>query len=196
MNLGLRTLIEFVEGDKLSSGIEAKRKFQIWRTNTNDLIRNALETNQQDDHDVQRKSIRYTVYGVFDVLSPFSKCRDKDLIGYLYHLFDEALDLDKLISSQVAEVTWVSDISKNAGKFNQDLMEPEPGKEQMGDSGNVMLVSAPGMIKRGKSTGEDFHVENMLLKMEVCWEPKKSQGQKLPPRLLSFYNGKRPASAS
>ena len=61
-------------------------------------------------------------------------------------------------------------------------MELELGKMQPGDSENVMLISAPGMIKRGKSTGEEFDVENILVRMEVSLEPKTSQAPKLPPQ--------------
>lgn len=127
-----------------------------------------------------------------------SKSKDKDLRDQISHLIDGALDLDKLINSQVAEVTWFSDLRQNAGRFDEDLMETEQGeKKQTEDSENVvtLVCTAPAMFKRGKSTGEDFDVENMLLKMTVSCIPKGSHASRLRPKptavaqVKSFLHG-------
>lgn len=55
-------------------------------------------------------------------------------------------------------------------------MKPDLDEKQTDDSENLMLVSAPGMIKYGKSTGEDFDVENLLLSMEVVKKPQVWEG--------------------
>lgn len=60
---------------------------------------------------------------------------------------------------QLAEVIWFSDCKNNSQHFSQDLMELQRGERQVDDTGNMRLVSAPGMIKRGKSTDEDFDME-------------------------------------
>lgn len=39
-------------------------------------------------------------------------------------------------------------------------VKPKPGQP-------IIMAIAPGLKKRGKSTGEDFEVENLLLKMDV-----------------------------
>ena len=46
----------------------------------------------------------------------------------------------------------------------------------MSDSENGMLVSAPRRIKHGKSSGEDFNVQNISIKMKICWEPETKSG--------------------
>lgn len=162
--------IEPVKNESLASGLEAKRKFQMWRANTTTLLLDSKELEQRDNHGAPRR-LNEKVESICESLRLFSKSRDKDLIDQLFRIVNEALNLDKLISKQVAEVIWDSDLHKDSGQFNQGLMEMWRGKKQTGDSENVWLVSAPGMIKRGKSTGEDFNVENILLKMEVAWEP-------------------------
>lgn len=176
--------IEPVGDDTLASGIEAKRKFQMWRASTTTLLLDAKKLDQRDDHGTHR-GLNEKVESICESLRVFSKSKDKELIDQLFRIVNEALNLDKLISKQVAEVIWDSDLGKNSGQFNQDLMELWRGKEQTGDSGNVWLVSAPGMIKCGKSTGEDFNVENILLKMEVAWEPRtiENTGESHKPRL-------------
>lgn len=163
--------IEPVGDDTLSSGLEAKRKFQMWRASTTALLLDAKKLDQRDDHEAHR-GLNEKVESICQSLRPFSKSKYKELIDQLFRIVNEALNLDMLISKQVAEVVWDSDLQRNSGQFNQDSMELWRGKKQTGDSGHVWLVSAPGMIKRGKSTGEDFNVENILLKMEVAWEPQ------------------------
>ncbi len=146
--------------------LEAKRKFQMWRANTTTLLLDSMKSDQANDHESHRKRIKDKVLDIYELLRPFSKSKGKDLRDQLFHLVDEALDLDKVISKQVAEVIW------DFGQFNQDSMELQQSNQQTSDGGNVLLVSAPGMIKRGKSTGEDFGVANILLEMEASWEPR------------------------
>lgn len=152
--------------------LEAKRKFQMWRANTTTLLLDSMKSDQANDHESQRKWIKDKVLDIYELLRPFSKSKRKDLVDQLSQLVDEALDLDKVISKQVAEVIWDFGLEKGSGQFNQDLMELQQSNQQTSDGGNVLLVSAPGMIKRGKSTGEDFGVANILLEMEASWEPR------------------------
>ena len=164
--------------------LEAKRKIQMWRANTTTLLLDSMKSDQANDHEPHRKWIKDKVLDIYELLRPFSKSKRKDLVDQLSHLVDEALDLDKVISKQVAEVIWDFGLQKGSGQFNQYLMELQQSNQQTSDGGNVLFVSAPGMIKRGKSTGEDFGVANILLEMEASWEPRTIEdvggSQKLP----------------
>lgn len=178
-------LIKLAEDNDLISNLEAKRKFQMWKANTTTLLLDAIKAKQEDGHEAHRKCVEEIVQNIVEALRSISKSKDKDLRDQISHLIDEALDLDKLINSQVAEVTWLSDIRQNAERFNEDLMETEQGeKKQMEDSEDVvtLVCTAPALFKRGKSTGEDFNVENMLLKMTVSCIPRGSHIPKLSPR--------------
>lgn len=152
--------------------LEAKRKFQMWRANTTNLLLDSMISDQANDHESHRKWIMDKLIDIYELLRPFSKSKGKNLSDQLFHLVDEALDLDKVISKQVAEVIWNFGLETGSGQLNQDLMELQQSNQQTSDGGNVLLVSAPGMIKLGKSTGEDFGVENVLLEMEAFWEPR------------------------
>lgn len=160
-------LIEIFKGKSLTSGLEAKRKFQIWRANTSTLLLDALEMEVLGDRRVARSYVLSRYPEIFRGLEPLSNLNGDDLKDRLLDLLNEALELDKLFSYQVAEVKWLYRSPKDLGQFDQDLMELELNKEQMSDGEMVMLVSAPGVIKCSKSTGEGFDVENILLKMEV-----------------------------
>lgn len=174
-NLDLKMPIEPEEDNTLASGLEAKRKFQMWKANTTTLLLDSKKLNQGNGREARRKLNENNLQDICKSLGPFSKSKDRELADQIFSIFNEALNLDKLISKQVAEVVWDFDPRKNSGQFNQDLAELNQGERQTGDNGNVWLVSAPGMIKRGKSTGEDFDVETILLTRELFQEPKTTE---------------------
>lgn len=167
----LEQVLEPVGDDTLSSGLEAKRKFQMWRANTTALLLDAKKLDLRKDHGAHQ-GLNEKVEGICQSLRPFSKSKDNELIDQLFRIVNEALNLDMLISKQVAEIIWDSDLQRSSGHFDQDSMELWRGEKQTDDSENVWLVSVPGMIKRGKSTSKDFNVEYILLKMEVVWKPE------------------------
>lgn len=172
VNLGLNFSIEPVGNDTLGSDPEAKRKFQMWRASTTTLLLNSIKMGQGDGDRIHRRFNEELDKVICESLSLFSKSKHKDLADKVFVIVHDAINLDKMISMQLAEVSWYSDCENNSQHFNQDLMELQRGEKQVDDTGNTWLVSAPGMIKRGKSTGEDFDVENILLKMEVFCEPR------------------------
>lgn len=162
-------LIEPVGSGTLASDLEAKRKFQIWKANTTTLFLDS--SGQRDGHEASRKFIEGHVCYIYGLLKPLLKSNSDDLTTHLLNIINEALNLDKLICKQAAEVTWDSTI-KNSGQFDQDLVKlqrrkKQGGGKQAGNSGDVYLVSAPAMIRCGKSTGEEFDSKITLLKMEV-----------------------------
>lgn len=189
-------LIKFTKDDNLTSNPEAKRKFQMWKANTTALLLEAFNAKQEDEHEVDRKCVQEVIQDIFESLRSISKSKDKDILrDQISRLIAEALDLDKLINSQVAEVTWVSDLRQNAGRFNEDLMETEQGEKRQPEDSKTfvtLICIAPAMIKRGKSTGEDFDVTNMLLKMTVSCIPRGSHVPKLPPRPTNIKGAWRP----
>ncbi len=90
----------------------------------------------------------------------------------LFKIINDAIALDREISRQVATVIWVFE----NGKFDPSSMELEAGENSNAENHEVQLIVAPGLKKRGKSTGEDFKVENMLLLMEVSCKPVLYRG--------------------
>lgn len=154
----------------VDTDFEAKRKFQMWRANITTLLLDSMKNDQANDQKSHKKWIKEKIQDIYELLKPFSKFKSKDLMDQLFGLVDKALDLDKVISKQIAEVIWDFCLQKRSRYFSQGLMELQQSNQQTSDGENVLLVFVPGMIKRGKSTGKDFHVENILLEMEAFWE--------------------------
>jgi hypothetical protein len=110
---------------------------------------------------------------ICDVIEPFSRSRAPGLSQELYDIFDQAINLDEEISKQVASVRWEfpvsEDLSDGSLLFDEKRMTAERGQSRRTQATEVRLVVAPAMIKRGKSTGEDFGTENILVKMAVLF---------------------------
>ena len=66
---------------------------------------------------------------------------------------------------------WVFDTDDSGMAFDPRIMRLENGQKQPAVARDVCLVIKPGMVKRGKSSGEDYGTEIVLLPMEVSVEP-------------------------
>ncbi|OTA85465.1 hypothetical protein M434DRAFT_36145 [Hypoxylon sp. CO27-5] len=71
-------------------------------------------------------------------------------------ILDAAINLDKVISSQIAKISW---------DFQRLRDEEHVHREASSDMEDMVIVS-PAMIKRGRSNGEDFDIEYVLLPRE------------------------------
>ena len=96
-------------------------------------------------------------------------------------IIKEALDLDQLFSKQVAEIYWTMDANE-PGAFHEASMELQQGEKRPVDGQKVQLVVAPGLIKRGRSTGENYEMKSLLLRMTVSCELITTDKPALPPR--------------
>jgi hypothetical protein len=104
-------------------------------------------------------------------IDPFRRSYDEGYAHQILGILDNALALDREISRQVARVDWVFGSEEMSTMFDSRAMELEKGETPSTTNKEVLLVVAPAMTKRGKSTGEDFKVENTLLPMEVSCKP-------------------------
>ena len=120
-------------------------------------------------------------------LAPLTKSKYEGFSTQIFDIINEALDLDQLFSKQVADISWTMGADE-AGSFNEAIMELQQGEKRTLDGQKVQLVVAPGLIKRDKSTGEDYETESMLLTITVSCElitadnPGQSHKPSLPPR--------------
>lgn len=184
--------IEPVGNETSTSDLEAKRKFRIWRATTATLVLDSNKFHQKEGHGATRRLNENKVHDICEVLSPFSKSKYKDLADQLFSIVNEALDLDNLVTLQAVEVIWYSHLTKKNGQFDQDLVRLQQGEKQTGNNGSMYMVTAPAMIRRGKSTGEDFDSETILLKMEVELGPRiikhTGESDKTPSFIQRVYN--------
>lgn len=95
----------------------------------------------------------------------------RGLVQGLHQIFQLAISLDKEISRQAARVEWDLPRVHTGLKFNAQCMTVAREQERLATTDEVRLVTAPRMIKRGKSAGSDFHIEIQLLPMEVSLMP-------------------------
>ena len=151
---------------------EAERNFQIWSARTTKLLLQAASFDKdttilQDVQQGKEKMVR----SIIKTIGQYSRPNKKGFGEQLHAILDAAYELDKEICRQVARIVWVFDYDSSAKtKFDPMTMELETGDRKLDENDDVYFVVAPAVIKRGKSTGEDFRSEDLLLKMVVCDE--------------------------
>ncbi|KAF4458500.1 hypothetical protein FALBO_14762 [Fusarium albosuccineum] len=155
---------------------EAEREFQMWSTATVELVLDVLDTHgskaaDAQEHLAERKDdISKSVKQLFKLDD-----ESEGITDALKSILDDAFALDKIMSQQVARLEWVFDVKtleKRGCRFDAETMEMDEGAtDGVVDAGRkVCLVVAPALVKRGKSTGEDFDKERILLKRSVWCE--------------------------
>ncbi|KAK1518099.1 hypothetical protein CPAR01_15748 [Colletotrichum paranaense] len=144
--------------------VESCRSFQLWSTETTGMILHTIDAKKESA--VRRfieDTVRDMASGIVDAVASLLIV-DKDELGLeIERILHEALALDKEVCRQAARVDWIT--YETPMIFDPEQMEWE------GDDGagrrdqTVRLVVAPSLRKRGKSTGEDFDVDRLLLPM-------------------------------
>jgi hypothetical protein len=154
---------------------ETERKFQTWSATTTNLLMDAVDLNEGGDAYKELENRKQAICDkICEAIGPFTRHVDEGFEQEILKILDDAIVLDKEISKQVARVIWVFD----HGEFDHSSMVLEGGEKPQIGSKEVQLVVAPGLKKRGKSTGEDFKLENTLLLTEVSCEPVQSLAER------------------
>ena len=152
----------------LADELEATRKYQMWKANTSALLEDALKYDEEREPGMSRK-LQENVKKLCLQLAPLTKSNLETISPQMFKIIEEALDLDQLFSKQIAQVFWTTADSKGRD-FDEELMELHPGERRTADSQKVQLVVAPGLVKNGRSTGEDYGRTNVLLRIAVSCE--------------------------
>ncbi|RBR20115.1 uncharacterized protein FIESC28_05394 [Fusarium coffeatum] len=134
---------------------EAERKFHTWRATTTGLFLEHINTEKVDSYIRQRASqhAQEVINALHNLIDIEEVNEFKDQLATIIY---EAFELDREVSRQSACVTW---------QFRQTQHEKTSGQTQK--HGNVGLVISPAVLKRGKSTGECFDQEMILLRAEI-----------------------------
>lgn len=149
---------------------ELQRRFQAWKATTSALILESVNDQERVDRDIAVWAREFS-QSVLDSIMPWVQSSDEGILENLTDIFREAITLDQIICRQSAHVAWVFSISNHPHAplvFDPDLMAVERGSPSPKVGQRLAMVVAPGLKKRGKSTGEDFEVESLLLKVEVA----------------------------
>jgi len=153
---------------------EATKKLHIWRATTVSLLLDSMgqQKRHQADNELQRweGKLYDEVYRNLCFLMPKGqKGCQQDFLD----IIDEAVKIDREISRQVSRVSWTfgsEDVIQTLDLASMELRKGEVFKPKS----KVTLVTSPGVIKQGKSTGEGFESNFDLLKMEVSCETAAS----------------------
>ncbi|KAK0512136.1 hypothetical protein JMJ35_005264 [Cladonia borealis] len=155
--------------DDLAEWSEAKRKYQMWKANTSTLLVNALKLDREEGQDMSG-TLKERAQDLCAQLAPLTKSKYRRFTAQIFDIIREALDLDQLLSKQVADIFWT--VGADGPKsFNEASMELQQAEKRAVDGQQVQLVVAPGLIKKGRSTGEDYEMTNILLRITVSCEP-------------------------
>ncbi|KAL8366602.1 hypothetical protein RB595_010456 [Gaeumannomyces hyphopodioides] len=155
---------------------DSMKKYHKWRAETVKLLLASMTGN--DGQPILNEAleswkldcIRHMRY----LIDRFLRKLDHTDSGYvddLNQILDQALELDKEMSAQVSQVVLFDGDMNPPLHFEQDEMELEHGETLSTAEQRVLLVVSPAMKRRGKSSGEDFDQERILLPMEVSCSP-------------------------
>jgi len=146
----------------------------MWKATTSALILEHMEGDGEKD-DVQKSGERLNrdlSKRVLDSISPFVRNADEYILDSLGCIIENSIALDQEVCRQCARVDWVFSTSQVPLAFDPDCMAAGHGEVAPRPGNRVGVVRAPGLKKRGKSTGEDFEMESLLLKMDVACMPR------------------------
>jgi hypothetical protein len=110
-----------------------------------------------------------SVETVSKVLSSFSRAKLATIRDRLQELFAISISLDQAISRQVAMITWDFG-SQIPCPFDSARMVLEGGSQPEGEKLVARLVLAPGLLKRGRASGDRFDETTRLLNTMVSCE--------------------------
>ncbi|KAI1204681.1 uncharacterized protein F4807DRAFT_471862 [Annulohypoxylon truncatum] len=163
-------LYNLVDGSK-NADPRGERKFHTWRANTANLLVEAMRLNETTVTSDGQQFIQQWTNTVSQLLGPFKSSDQQGYLQGLEGIITQSLELDKEICKQIANIEWVH-CEELPCTFVPDSMELELSQEHQGNNKAVTLVLGPGLVRRGKSSGDDFDVMERLLKTQVyCDRP-------------------------
>ncbi|KAK4034189.1 hypothetical protein C8A01DRAFT_18963 [Parachaetomium inaequale] len=143
---------------------DLQRRFQIWKASTTTFV---LDSSRPANESMKLPLVQ----ALCNALGPFCRTERLILTKEVTDIIGMAIDLDREICKQVALVSWVfpvpGDLSDGRLIFDGKRMMIEREQSQPTHATNVRLVVAPALVKRGNSNGEDFDLENVVVKMKV-----------------------------
>ncbi|KAI0543986.1 hypothetical protein F4679DRAFT_566601 [Xylaria curta] len=152
----LRDISRYLRPTSNQNDEEALKKFYTWRAMSAEMVFNAeASMNSQDSWKDFEESLIEKYVDPF-IVSLIPKSKYEQYHELLSHIIQKALIMDQEISRQAAWVHW--DFEDQHGHA-----EIVAGIQQEG----LPIVAAPAMVKRGKSSGEGFEEEIVLLEADI-----------------------------
>ncbi|KAB5536287.1 hypothetical protein GE09DRAFT_1142033 [Coniochaeta sp. 2T2.1] len=153
------------------------RTFHSWRAKTSSLLVEAIGRRGGQTSDHRQKFCVNEAAGICGVLSSFSTTDPVLLQSRLSDLIRKSLEIDEGLSKQVAWIHLAGFESPCLlGNLHSIYMELERGHTSTAADQQVQLVLSPFLCRLGNSSGEAYHVWQILQKAEVSC--------KVPPSLM------------
>ncbi|TLS24213.1 hypothetical protein PpBr36_08384 [Pyricularia pennisetigena] len=141
--------------------------FHEWRVKTANLMAD-MKSGFPELHQNRGKEKSRIASKIKEKLVPFRRTQMPGVFAQeLQAIVDQAAALDMEMARQLAHLKWLSPDCRGHCSFDEETMALDKGEDRSTRPGRVLLVVAPGLTKCGKSTGEDFDRESVLLKAEV-----------------------------
>ncbi|KAJ8110315.1 hypothetical protein ONZ43_g5900 [Nemania bipapillata] len=150
-----------------AADLDVVYKYQLWKADTANLIAEREEPDEAKARAGQEKLRRELARGLCRPLIAFTGSKSAHLENDMVQIIDKVLELDQMISRQVAKVSWETG-RLSIEHYDSQSMEPHGGGELQMEPDDYLVAITPGMMKRGTSTGANFGVNNRLLRTEVA----------------------------
>ncbi|GJC89219.1 hypothetical protein ColLi_12057 [Colletotrichum liriopes] len=157
---------------EVPENLETLRKYHIWKARTTLLLVDVLGLEGDGELSARRKLAEGKASKAAAELQPYAHpvFKKKDLELDLVDIIMQALELDLLIHKQAADISWLHMKELKTSEFDPVSMD------NVGNPGShVWHVLSPGVVKRGKSNGEEFETVQCLLKSKVACGPSPSE---------------------
>ncbi|KAI1272590.1 hypothetical protein F5Y07DRAFT_300286 [Xylaria sp. FL0933] len=160
------------DGLEASSGSDADRRFQTWKSTTFALI---LRSNQEKKdftmNDTECKRLAYRISTeILSIISPFAR-NEKGILFDLQLIVEQAIALDQDMCTQATAFLWYFDTPQCQALFDTEYMEVDTGETMPRPGQHVELVIEPALVKRVNHTGKGSKTEDWLVKMTVTCVP-------------------------
>ncbi|CAH0026753.1 unnamed protein product [Clonostachys rhizophaga] len=158
------------KGEINQSG-DPEREFHTWRANTSKMVHEATETSSDTRERMDFGNISNQLKD--DLMKRIKTWlpRKKALpIEQMVDIIKQSIVLDMHLSKQVSKLQWklFDDNARRVNKFDGNSMEPEPGQSQLEEGKSFDLVLAPGLLRYGRPSGNEYHIPLLLMKSQVA----------------------------
>jgi hypothetical protein len=150
----------------------------MWRAKTSNLLATVVSLEKGSADADRREFSSALALDIDKWLRPLTNSKSDVVCHELGMVIEQCINLDKEISNQVAGICWEFP-SRRLCDFDSRIMNPQQGQTSPPEGQTVVLVVAPGLVKCGRSSGDDFDVEYRLLQMQCYCIPRNWSEEEL-----------------
>jgi hypothetical protein len=146
---------------------EEVQRWNNWRVMTTRLICDAKNGKVKTFNISHTRLFADLINAIYIPLRNLTRTPELDLRQHLAIIMRQFLDLDRILSMQVAKYSWENNSQGKTELFMESTMNLEQNEKPRKQAQRVALILAPGLKKYGNAYGADYDQSVQLLKMEV-----------------------------